>query len=374
MEAAPPFDCANCSRRIGKARGHHLNRDTREVFCVRCVDKLNLYDKVTGGSRAGIAHVLGLWPAPVPQLPTSVVKGPVDNRPHVLYRFRNRDGRLIYVGISLSLPARLGQHRGDKPWWAEVTTVTVEHFPDRASALAAEKEAIRTESPLYNVVHARRSSGLVVPDGVSIETDKVYPHLPLWEFTSRYGDRRLAHLWLYWEAHGDPISDDYYLDEITAEELWSRWVTRATPDRAAEKVFGKGAVHIGWYVEGIEVFRLGKAGTGTGLLLESAPGRDMRIEREWFRDLPPQPEDDDTSDFLKFFSWPNDAETGERLRWSALPVIDKVWRDHSLPVGPHAEKGGFIQEATGWKPSPYQPYINAWHLARLSGLPHPYFE
>ena len=43
------------------------------------------------------------------------------------------------------------QHAGLKPWWADVAKTTVEHFP--TEALVAEREAIKTETPIYNVVH-----------------------------------------------------------------------------------------------------------------------------------------------------------------------------------------------------------------------------
>lgn len=74
-------------------------------------------------------------------------------RPHVLYRFYDRTDTLLYVGITMDLPKRMGNHRKEKPWWAAVDHITVEHFDNREDALAAEAEAIRTESPLYNVSH-----------------------------------------------------------------------------------------------------------------------------------------------------------------------------------------------------------------------------
>jgi hypothetical protein len=50
-------------------------------------------------------------------------------------------------------------------------------------------------------------------------------------------------------------------------------------------------------------------------------------------------------------------------------VIDKLWR---VDLPPHvATKGGFIQEATGWKPSPLQPYINLRQLAAMAEMPYP---
>ena len=43
--------------------------------------------------------------------------------------------------------------------------------------------------------------------------------------------------------------------------------------------------------------------------------------------------------------------TGEELNWLTLPVVDKLWNRK------RADKGGFIQEATGWKPAIFQPYV-----------------
>lgn len=62
MESAPPFDCADCGRRIGKTRSHWLMRDGG-VWCGRCVDRKDAYDDVRShGTRAGVAWRLGLWP------------------------------------------------------------------------------------------------------------------------------------------------------------------------------------------------------------------------------------------------------------------------------------------------------------------------
>lgn len=72
-------------------------------------------------------------------------------RPHVLYRFFDRADTLLYVGITMDLPKRMGDHRKGKPWWSAVDHITVEHFDGREAVLAAETEAIKTEAPLYNV-------------------------------------------------------------------------------------------------------------------------------------------------------------------------------------------------------------------------------
>jgi predicted GIY-YIG superfamily endonuclease len=70
-----------------------------------------------------------------------------------LYRLYDAEDHLLYVGISQNFAQRWSQHAGLKPWWADVTKTTVEHFPTRAAALAAEREAIKSEGPIYNVVH-----------------------------------------------------------------------------------------------------------------------------------------------------------------------------------------------------------------------------
>jgi len=70
-----------------------------------------------------------------------------------LYRYFDAEGRLLYVGISFSAIARAAQHRESTGWWCDVARMHVEHLPTRSDALDAERQAIRTEQPLHNVVH-----------------------------------------------------------------------------------------------------------------------------------------------------------------------------------------------------------------------------
>lgn len=94
---------------------------------------------------------------------------------HALYRFFDKDDRLLYVGITLNPGARWKQHSKDKPWWHEVARVTVEHFPDRETVLEAERAAIITERPLHNVVHNRGTSS----DGTVIAAPQLDRLLPI---------------------------------------------------------------------------------------------------------------------------------------------------------------------------------------------------
>lgn len=68
-----------------------------------------------------------------------------------LYRCFAADGALLYVGISVGFARRWYEHAKAKSWWPEVARLTVDLFPDRPSADAAETAAIRDEKPRYNV-------------------------------------------------------------------------------------------------------------------------------------------------------------------------------------------------------------------------------
>ncbi len=79
----------------------------------------------------------------------------IATRPTDLYRLFDAAKNLLYVGITLNLGERWRTHSGEKVDWALVASAGIEHFPNRADALAAEKAAIKAEHPLWNVVHNR---------------------------------------------------------------------------------------------------------------------------------------------------------------------------------------------------------------------------
>lgn len=72
------------------------------------------------------------------------VVGPTD-----VYRCYDASGCLLYVGISLTVAQRMGQHRSN-PWWPLVSRIEVEHHPDRDTARTREQELIWDLAPLYN--------------------------------------------------------------------------------------------------------------------------------------------------------------------------------------------------------------------------------
>lgn len=73
--------------------------------------------------------------------------------PFALYRIYSHDGRLLYVGCSMSFPARIKSHEKLKPWATEMATVKIEWFSNRNDAITAERNAIAAELPEWNVHH-----------------------------------------------------------------------------------------------------------------------------------------------------------------------------------------------------------------------------
>lgn len=167
------------------------------------------------------------------------------------------------------------------------------------------------------------------------------PYAPttLWRYRLRNGSyERVSQLALYWEAEGDCVSDDYHPDDDSAEEVfdvWRRYLYHS--HNSWDDRLGEGWVPIWWFVTSPD-------GEGT---FEAAP----------FTRTHKGPKRRD--DFLTFYTWPEDASTGEPLNFLRLPVVDKLWC--------HGRKGGFIQEYTGWKPSAFQSAIHFPSMMELIG-------
>lgn len=90
------------------------------------------------------------------EIRASWTKKPVDDQS--LYRLFNDNGDLLYVGISSNELRRWKEHAKTKSWWREVHTFTIERFPSRSSVEKAEREAIVSEHPRYNVIHNSKAA------------------------------------------------------------------------------------------------------------------------------------------------------------------------------------------------------------------------
>jgi hypothetical protein len=143
-------------------------------------------------------------------------------------------------------------------------------------------------------------------------------------FDRRSGEELEAYFEAYWEVALDPISDDYTPQEISTIDLLIQWA------KEVQAEYPNNLIPIFWSVNAKGV----KFAT-----FEFMPAQ--------YKHLPGMLRED----FLTFFTHPISAVTGEALNWLTVPVVDKYWNSE------HADKGGFIQQATGWKPSALQPYV-----------------
>lgn len=72
------------------------------------------------------------------------------NRPHYVYRCFDTDGALLYVGVTVDLPARLATHQVQSPWAPLVSKVRAKVYAGSTLGRAAERKAILTEHPRWN--------------------------------------------------------------------------------------------------------------------------------------------------------------------------------------------------------------------------------
>lgn len=167
-----------------------------------------------------------------------------------LYRMFDAAGQLLYVGISARALGRWEAHRHDKSWWSEVDRITVEHFPSREEALAAETAAIIAERPRYNIAGAIGSAALSVQEVLADELQRpaatgLGSLIVKWPVA-----QRLAEQW--WHVvrsrHGTwgvaLIVDGWYPDKRSAQDLLAYWADRleedalVVPDDRAEDAVG----------------------------------------------------------------------------------------------------------------------------------------
>ncbi|MFD5384331.1 GIY-YIG nuclease family protein [Streptomyces sp. NPDC127074] len=68
-----------------------------------------------------------------------------------LYRFYDQERRLLYIGITGQPRERWAAHRRKAKWWPLAAYVAVEVHPTEWQALNAERAAIRSENPSFNM-------------------------------------------------------------------------------------------------------------------------------------------------------------------------------------------------------------------------------
>ncbi len=74
-----------------------------------------------------------------------------------VYTMLDKKGKPLYVGMSKDTVRRFKRHSKTKEWYPEVTKVKTKKYGSRAKATLAEKKAIKTKSPKYNIVHNHKA-------------------------------------------------------------------------------------------------------------------------------------------------------------------------------------------------------------------------
>lgn len=108
-----------------------------------------------------------------------------DPRPHVVYRCFDAEGTLLYIGSTHDIEGRMYHltalcNIGKSPngyLRRHLDRYTVESYPDRVSALAAERAAIKAENPLLNVQSASSPAPLA---GAGAQPGADRPPAPGW--------------------------------------------------------------------------------------------------------------------------------------------------------------------------------------------------
>jgi hypothetical protein len=89
----------------------------------------------------------------LPQKPIKTQPKRKKARRTALYRHFDAEGRLLYIGISVSVLNRLKEHHRGSHWSDNIRRVEVEYFSCQAEAAGAERDAILAEKPLHNIAH-----------------------------------------------------------------------------------------------------------------------------------------------------------------------------------------------------------------------------
>lgn len=92
-----------------------------------------------------------------------------------VYRVYDQGDCLLYVGSTGNLSARLFVHRRESAWWPAAARMSITHHFDLDAARIAERMAIASESPLFNLrTTAADQRGLRVSDLLATARGRVH--------------------------------------------------------------------------------------------------------------------------------------------------------------------------------------------------------
>jgi hypothetical protein len=78
-----------------------------------------------------------------------------------LYRWFDANSVLLYAGITERLSVRGKAHARDSGWMRFAVRSEAVMYPSRADALVAEREAIQSERPIFNIQHSEGAAAAV---------------------------------------------------------------------------------------------------------------------------------------------------------------------------------------------------------------------
>ncbi|MFE9968054.1 hypothetical protein [Streptomyces sp. NPDC005525] len=186
-----------------------------------------------------------------------------------------------------------------------------------------------------------------------------------WTFTYREnGFTQTQELVLTAEPTGAAITDDYDPAEITAQELWRLWAEQQADfmHKQWPDLYRPGEVYISWGVTCPDQNTISEHAPYTQAWPSPRLSDMDPAQRAAHESLYGENPDAYREDFLTHFTHPVHAVTGEPVNWLRLPVLDRGWNRTA------SDRGGFVQEATGWKPSPLQPTMDVRQIGAAAGL------
>lgn len=163
----PPEFCiiANCERKhlakgYCKLHYHRMHRGGNNMDIVKLLrnpDELCLHEKCNRKKRA-----LGYCTMHYQRL---IKHGDVDsisygtgNDPTYVYRLYDKNGKLLYIGITNDIEIRFYAHSLDKWWWNDVAKVYKRKYASREKAQDIELKAIKKYLPPYNQIGKKTSN------------------------------------------------------------------------------------------------------------------------------------------------------------------------------------------------------------------------
>ncbi len=74
-------------------------------------------------------------------------------KPYLLYKHIDIENNLLYVGVTNNLDKRTEEHSRTAKWFNAIHSISCIEFPNKATALNAERLVISIEQPKYNTVY-----------------------------------------------------------------------------------------------------------------------------------------------------------------------------------------------------------------------------